>query len=116
MAGSGICVLCLADVCASEVHLVFNHVAPYGYRLPNMYLFIADISNPDSFVLCCRIWISLDITRFYEEQRQPSSGSAWPACKKRLIGPHYWGKECSTQFAQSFVTAVTAPPLVGCVA
>ena len=28
---------------------MFNHVAPYGYRLPNMYLFIADIINPDSF-------------------------------------------------------------------
>ena len=28
---------------------MFNHVAPYGYLLPNMYLFIADITNPDSF-------------------------------------------------------------------
>ena len=26
---------------------VFNHVAPYGYLLPNMYLFIAEITNPD---------------------------------------------------------------------
>ena len=24
----GICVLCLADTCASEVYTVFNHVAP----------------------------------------------------------------------------------------
>ena len=46
MAGPGICVLLLADTCASEVHLVFNYVAPYGYLLPNMYLFIADITNP----------------------------------------------------------------------
>ena len=47
------CVLCLADTCASEVNPVFNPVAPYGYppnMLPNMYLFIADITNPDSFV------------------------------------------------------------------
>ena len=29
---------------------VFNHVAPYGYLLPNMYMFIADITNPGSFV------------------------------------------------------------------
>ena len=43
-------VLCFADTCASEVHPVFNPVAPYGYLLPNMYLFIADITNPDSFV------------------------------------------------------------------
>ena len=40
MAGPGICVLFLADSCASEVHPVFNPVAPYGYLLPNMYLFI----------------------------------------------------------------------------
>ena len=44
MTDPGICVLCLADTCASEVHPVFN---PYGYLLPNMYLFIADITNPD---------------------------------------------------------------------
>ena len=30
MAGPGICVLCLADTCTSEVHPVFNPVAPYG--------------------------------------------------------------------------------------
>ena len=50
MAGPGICVLCLADTCACEVHLVSNPVAPYGYLLHNMYLFIADITNPDVFV------------------------------------------------------------------
>ena len=49
---AGISVLCVADSCASEVHPVLNTVAPYGYLLPNMYLFIviADIANPDSFV------------------------------------------------------------------
>ena len=47
MAGPGICVLCLVDTCSSEVHPVSNPVAPYGYLLPNMYLFIADITNPD---------------------------------------------------------------------
>ena len=52
-----VCVSCesglsmfLADTCASEVHPVFNHVAPYRYMFPNMYWFIADITNPDSFV------------------------------------------------------------------
>ena len=29
---------------------MFNPVAPYGYLLLNMYLFIADITNPESFV------------------------------------------------------------------
>ena len=83
MAGPGICVLCLADTCASEVHPVFNPVAPHGYLLPNMHLFIANIANPDSFVYICRTWIIVDITRFCEEQRQPSSVSAWPACPKQ---------------------------------
>ena len=32
--------------------------------------------------------------------------------KKRFIWPYCWWKEVSTQFAQQFVTAVTAPPLV----
>ena len=50
MAGPGICVLWFADTCASEVHPVFNHVALYGYLIPNMYLCIAEITNPDSFV------------------------------------------------------------------
>ena len=50
MAGPGVCVLCLADTCTSEVHPMFNPVAPYGYLLPNMYLFIADIKNLDLFV------------------------------------------------------------------
>ena len=47
MAGPGICVLCLADSCTSEVHPVFNPVATYGYLLSDMYLFMADITNPD---------------------------------------------------------------------
>ena len=50
MAGPGICVLCLADTCTSEVHPVFNPVAPYGYLLSDMYLFMADIINPDFLV------------------------------------------------------------------
>ena len=41
MAGPCICLLCLADTCASEVHPVSN---------PSMYLFIADFPNPDLFV------------------------------------------------------------------
>ena len=50
MAGPGIRVLCFADTCTSKVHPVLNPVAPYGYLLPNIYLFIVDIANPDSFV------------------------------------------------------------------
>ena len=50
MAGPGICVLCLADTCTFEVHPVFNPVAPYGYLLSDMYLFMADFTNTDFLV------------------------------------------------------------------
>ena len=50
MAGPGIYVLCLPNTCPSEVHPMFNSVALDGYLLPYRYLFIADITNPDSFV------------------------------------------------------------------
>ena len=46
MADPGICILFLADTCAFKVHPVFNPVAPYGYLLPTVYLFMADIANP----------------------------------------------------------------------
>ena len=88
---------------------MFNPVALYGYLLPTVYLFMAYIVYPDLFLCGYRTWICLDIIRFYEEQRQPSSGSAWPACQKTV------NREVSIQFAQQSVTAVTAPPLVGCV-
>ena len=50
MAGPSNCVLCLVDTCTSEVHPVFNPVAPYEYLLSDMYLFMADITNPDFLV------------------------------------------------------------------
>ena len=55
------------------MHPLFNPVAPYRYLLPTVYLFMADIANSDLFVCSCWTWICLNITRFYEEQRQPSS-------------------------------------------
>ena len=54
--------------------------------------------------------------RFCEQQRQPSNGSAWPACPKNgRSGPHCWGQGGSTQFVHQLEFAVTALPLVGCV-
>ena len=35
--------------------------------------------------------------------------------QKTVHRAHCWGREVSTQFAQQLVSAVTAPPLVGCV-
>ena len=85
MAGLGICVLCLVDTWTSEVHPVFNPVAPYGYLLSDMYLFTADITNPGLFKVIKPGLIST-LPAFCEQQRQPSSGSAWP--KNGKSGPH----------------------------
>ena len=61
------------------MHPLLNPVAPY--LLPVYYLW--KISKIPNCVCGCRTWICLDITRFYEEQRQPFSGSAtWLACTK----------------------------------
>ena len=54
MAGPGICILCLADTCSYKVHTVFNNVAPYEVLLSTVYLFMADIANPDLFLCGCR--------------------------------------------------------------
>ena len=79
---------------------MFNLAAPYRHLIPTMYLFTAGIANPDLFVCGCRTW-----THFSEEQRQPFSGSAWPAGPKNgKSGYHCW----------CFNTMI-APPLVGCV-
>ena len=65
---------------------MFNPVSPDRYLLPTAYLSVADIANPDLLTRGCWTWINLDIARLYEEQCQPSSGSAWPACpQKRVI-------------------------------
>ena len=50
-----------------------------------------DIANPDLFVCSCRTCFCLDITSFYEEYRQPSWGSTWPACEKMVIVPPLLG-------------------------
>ena len=61
---------------------MFNDVAPYRYLVPTIYLYVADIANPDLFACSCRSWIRLDISCFYEEQCQPFRGSACPAFSK----------------------------------
>ena len=51
-----------------------------------------------------------------------SSSASYPAGphdrlapKNGKSGPHCWGREVSTQFAQQFISAVTAPPFICCV-
>ena len=75
--------------------IIAHPVAPYRYLLPTVYLFVADIVNLELF--SCVTWICLNITRFYEEQCQPSSGAVWPTCQKWQIGSPLL---VSTQFAQ----------------
>ena len=65
----------------SYVHPVFNPVAPYRYLLPNLYLSVADIANPDLFACGSRTWISLDIA-----QRVRMAG-----LPKTVIGPPLLG-------------------------
>ena len=36
---------------------MFNHVTPYRYLLPNLYLSVADIANPDLLACGGRTWI-----------------------------------------------------------
>ena len=45
---------------ALSVHSCCN----YSYLLPTVYLFVADIANPDLSVCGCRTCICLDIPRF----------------------------------------------------
>ena len=52
----------------------FGAVAPYRYLLHTVYLFMADIANPDVFVCSCRTWICLDITCFMR------SSASHPVC------------------------------------
>ena len=71
------------------------------------------------FLTCICLWqISHIQTRLFSVVGPGlvSTWSAWPACPKNgKSGPHCWGRKGSTQFAQQFLSAVTAPPLVGCV-
>ena len=93
---------------------MLNHVAPYRYMLPNLYLSVANIANPDFFACVSRTWISLDIGHFYEEYCQPSSGSAWPACTKNgNRSPITGGGRGQQNLHRVCQTAMTAPPRVG---
>ena len=95
---------------------MFNPVAPYRYQLPNLYLSVADIANPDLFTCGGRTWINLDIVRFSEEHCQPSSESAWPACQKTVIEPPLLRAGGVDKICSGWChMTVTVPPHVDCV-
>ena len=52
---------------------------------------------------------------FVSSSASHSAGPHGHMPKNGKSGPHCWGREGSTQFAQQLVSAVTAPPYVGCV-
>ena len=95
--------------------MVHNPVAPYQYLLPNLYLSVVDIVNPDLFACVSWTWISLDIDGFYEEHYQPSSGNAWPALKNGNWAPIAGGGRGRHNLHRVCQSAVTATPRVGCV-
>ena len=95
MAGPGICVVCLADTCTSEVHLVFNPVVPYGYLLSDMYLFMADITNPDFLV----VWNS--------HHQSGGVGGEW--AWTRVIASISWGS-CSHHHIQVHLNVTFLDP------
>ena len=116
MAGPGICVLCLADTCTSEVHPLFNPVAPYGYLLSDMY-FLWQISPIKTFLF--RVvgpgLVSTSPVFMSNNASHPAGPHGRHAQTNGKSGPHCWGRGGSTQFSQQLESAVTAPPLVGCV-
>ena len=77
---------------------MFNPVAPYRYLLPNLYLSVADITNPD----------------FLRVVVGPGLVSTSPAFM-RSISSHPAGPHGRHNLHRVCQTAVTAPPRVCCV-
>ena len=105
-------VLCLADTCPSEVHPVFNPVAPYGYLLPNMY-FLWQISQLQTclFKVVGPGLVSTS-PAFVRSSASHPVGPHGRLVQKMVNRAPLQGAGLFDTFAQQFVTA---PPLVGCV-
>ena len=97
MAGPCILVLCSADTCASKVHPVFNHVAPYRYLPPNMCLSVADIVNPAFLgVVVGPGLVSTSPAFMRSSASHPAGPHGWLYPKTGKSGTHCWGWEGST--------------------
>ena len=69
---------------------MFNPVAPYRYLLPNLYLSVAYIANPDLFACGSRTWISLDIA-FMKGIASHPAGPHGRLAQKSVMGPSLLG-------------------------
>ena len=108
MAGPGICVLCLADLRCTQCSILLH---------------LMDIC----FLTCICLWQISQMQTFLFRVVGPGLVSTSPAfvsnSASHPAGPHgrhgqktvNRGRGGSTQFAQQLESAVTAPPLVGCV-
>ena len=74
---------------------MFNPVAPYQYLFSNMYLSVADITNPDILGCCCQTWIVLTSPAFLRSSARHTAGPYG-----RLGKNVNQGLKGSTQFAQ----------------
>ena len=86
---------------------MFNPVAPYGYLLPNVYLFMADIASPDLFV-CVFVgpgFVSTSLA-FMRSSANHASGLYGRLAQNPV------NREGLTQCAQQFVTT---PLFFGCI-
>ena len=76
---------------------MFNPVAPYGYLLSDMYLFMADITNSDFLVQSCRTWIGRTSPAFVSSSAShPAGPHGRHAQKNCKSGPQQWGRGGST--------------------
>ena len=81
---SYVCVRCESGLFMYMAGPVFNLVAPNDICFLTCICLWLISKNLELFVCCCRTWIYLDITRRYQEQRQPFIVSAWRHAKKRV--------------------------------
>ena len=116
MAGPGICVLCLVDTCTSEVHPEFNPVHLMDICFLT-YICLWQISQIQTCFFCV-VGLGLVSTSpafVSSSASHPTGLHGRHAQRNSKSGPHYWGREGSTQFAQQLESTVTAPTRVGCV-
>ena len=94
---------------------MFNYVASYRYLLPNLYLSVADIVNPDLFVCVCRTWISSTSPAFLRSSSSHPAGLRLACTKNRNRAPIAGGGSGLPNLHRVCQTPLLALACVGCV-